>query len=212
MITAGLFAALWLAMWGSLEYGYRITLLLALPAAGFLVRLFVIQHDCGHGSLFRSRRVNDWVGRLLGRRRFLALAAPDVLVDPALGTQSDAVLTTQGHDRESQRNDFAEEGRQLQLRAPIPAGLELLAQADPVSRQRPGGLRLEQAVAPRLQHQSERLAELVTIARKAPPAFELQRPLGPPLEQQALRHPVRHAFESKRGQRLRRQNSWTVTS
>ncbi len=66
MITAGLFAALWLAMWGSLEYGYWITLLLALPAAGFLVRLFVIQHDCGHGSLFRSRRANDWVGRLLG--------------------------------------------------------------------------------------------------------------------------------------------------
>ena len=35
--------------------GYWLTLLLAVPAAGFLVRLFVIQHDCGHGSFFHSR-------------------------------------------------------------------------------------------------------------------------------------------------------------
>jgi omega-6 fatty acid desaturase (delta-12 desaturase) len=40
--------------------------LLALPAAGFLVRLFMIQHDCGHGSFFGRRRANDWLGRLLG--------------------------------------------------------------------------------------------------------------------------------------------------
>ena len=32
----------------------------------FLVRLFIIQHDCGHGSMFDSRRLNSWVGRLLG--------------------------------------------------------------------------------------------------------------------------------------------------
>src|SRR5690349_7019958 len=38
-------------------------LLLALPAAGLLVRLFIIQHDCGHGSYFRSRRCNDILGR-----------------------------------------------------------------------------------------------------------------------------------------------------
>lgn len=37
-----------------------------LPAAGLLVRLFIIQHDCGHGSLFTSRRANDWLGRVLG--------------------------------------------------------------------------------------------------------------------------------------------------
>lgn len=34
--------------------------------AGFLVRLFIIQHDCGHGSLFRNRHANDWIGRTLG--------------------------------------------------------------------------------------------------------------------------------------------------
>jgi hypothetical protein len=35
------------------------------PAAGFLVRLFMIQHDCGHGAFFRQRVVNDWVGRVV---------------------------------------------------------------------------------------------------------------------------------------------------
>lgn len=38
-------------------------LALALPAAGLVVRVFALQHDCGHGSLFRSRRANDAVGR-----------------------------------------------------------------------------------------------------------------------------------------------------
>lgn len=44
---------------------YWLTLLLAVPAAGLLVRLFIIQHDCGHGSYFRSRAANDFVGRAL---------------------------------------------------------------------------------------------------------------------------------------------------
>ncbi len=46
----------------SLQVGYWLTLLLALPAAGFMVRIFIIQHDCGHGAFFRSRRANDAVG------------------------------------------------------------------------------------------------------------------------------------------------------
>ena len=65
-ITAVPFLGLWLAMWLSLAVGYWLTLLLALPAAGFLVRLFVIQHDCGHGSFFLQRRANDWLGRVIG--------------------------------------------------------------------------------------------------------------------------------------------------
>ena len=44
---------------------YWLSLLLAVPAAGLLVRLFIIQHDCGHGSFFRSRSANDTLGRLL---------------------------------------------------------------------------------------------------------------------------------------------------
>ncbi len=50
----------------SLDYGYWTTLLLAVPAAGLLVRFFIIQHDCGHGSFFRSRSANDALGRLIG--------------------------------------------------------------------------------------------------------------------------------------------------
>jgi acyl-lipid omega-6 desaturase (Delta-12 desaturase) len=65
-ITAGAFVLMWLAMWATLGFGYWLTLLLAVPAAGFLVRLFMIQHDCGHGTLFRSRATNDWIGRVIG--------------------------------------------------------------------------------------------------------------------------------------------------
>jgi omega-6 fatty acid desaturase (delta-12 desaturase) len=65
-LTAGLFALFWLAMWISLGVGYWFTLVLAVPAAGFLVRLFMIQHDCGHGAFLRSRSANDWIGRALG--------------------------------------------------------------------------------------------------------------------------------------------------
>ena len=39
---------------------------LAVPAAGLLVRMFMLQHDCGHGSLFSRRALNDWVGRAIG--------------------------------------------------------------------------------------------------------------------------------------------------
>jgi acyl-lipid omega-6 desaturase (Delta-12 desaturase) len=53
--------------WAALHFGYWwLSLLLAIPAAGFLVRLFMIQHDCGHGSFFSHRMANDWVGRVIG--------------------------------------------------------------------------------------------------------------------------------------------------
>jgi omega-6 fatty acid desaturase (delta-12 desaturase) len=66
VITIVPLVLLWLLMWRSLEIGYGICLLLAFPAAGFLVRLFMIQHDCGHGAFFRQRLSNDWVGRVIG--------------------------------------------------------------------------------------------------------------------------------------------------
>jgi omega-6 fatty acid desaturase (delta-12 desaturase) len=56
------FLILWYLMVLSLEVGYWLTLLLSIPTAGFMVRLFIIQHDCGHGSFFKSRKANDWVG------------------------------------------------------------------------------------------------------------------------------------------------------
>src|SRR5580692_3777065 len=66
LITIVPFVLLWLSMWFALKLGYGLYLLLAVPAAGFLVRLFMIQHDCGHGAFFRHRLANDWVGRVIG--------------------------------------------------------------------------------------------------------------------------------------------------
>jgi acyl-lipid omega-6 desaturase (Delta-12 desaturase) len=66
VITAVPLLVIWTLIWAALDHGYWIGLLLEAPAAGLLVRLFMIQHDCGHGSFFRSRLANDWVGRIIG--------------------------------------------------------------------------------------------------------------------------------------------------
>ena len=50
----------------SVQAGYWLGLLLTLPAGGLLLRLFLIQHDCGHGSFWPTRSANDWLGRCLG--------------------------------------------------------------------------------------------------------------------------------------------------
>ncbi len=66
-VTAISFALAWLVLLWARNGGHVVIYaLLLLPTAGFLVRLFMIQHDCGHGSFFRSRTVNDWVGRIIG--------------------------------------------------------------------------------------------------------------------------------------------------
>jgi omega-6 fatty acid desaturase (delta-12 desaturase) len=49
----------------AMSQGVWFALALALPAAIFLVRLFIIQHDCGHGSFFKSRRTNETLGWFL---------------------------------------------------------------------------------------------------------------------------------------------------
>jgi omega-6 fatty acid desaturase (delta-12 desaturase) len=64
-ITAVPFVLLWLLMWAALASGQWLGLLIAIPAGGFLLRLFLIQHDCGHGAFFRRRASNDWLGRIL---------------------------------------------------------------------------------------------------------------------------------------------------
>lgn len=53
-------------MYLSLEIGYWLTLGLAVIAAGFLIRIFIIFHDCGHQSFFRSRRANNIIGAITG--------------------------------------------------------------------------------------------------------------------------------------------------
>lgn len=64
--TAGAFVLLWAAMLRSLDHGYWLTALLAVPAALCLVRLFLIQHDCSHRAFFRSAKANDRLGFVLG--------------------------------------------------------------------------------------------------------------------------------------------------
>jgi omega-6 fatty acid desaturase (delta-12 desaturase) len=66
LATAVPFVILWLLMWAALGVGYWLCLLLAVPTACFLMRLFMIQHDCGHGACFKRRSTNDWVGRVIG--------------------------------------------------------------------------------------------------------------------------------------------------
>ena len=67
LITAGPLALLWGLAWFAVDRHQWWGVLLTIPAAFFLVRLFMIQHDCGHGSFFESKAANDWVGRTIGR-------------------------------------------------------------------------------------------------------------------------------------------------
>ncbi|MCF6371171.1 fatty acid desaturase [Rhizobium halophilum] len=60
------FVLLWAAAWLAIHLGYWIGMILVVPAAGFLLRLFMLQHDCGHGSFFGRRRWDDWTGRAIG--------------------------------------------------------------------------------------------------------------------------------------------------
>ena len=66
LTSAAPFFILWYAAYRALSVGYWLTLILAVPTAGFVMRLFLIQHDCGHGSFFKSRKVADLVGFWIG--------------------------------------------------------------------------------------------------------------------------------------------------
>ncbi|HEX6858620.1 MAG TPA: fatty acid desaturase [Caulobacteraceae bacterium] len=66
LITAGPLAVLWGLAWFAVDRHQWWGVLLTVPAAFFLVRLFMIQHDCGHGAFFRHKPLNDWVGRIIG--------------------------------------------------------------------------------------------------------------------------------------------------
>ena len=60
------YAVLWYLMYRSLAISYWLTVPLMVLAAGFLVRIFIIFHDCGHGSFFKSRKANDVWGMITG--------------------------------------------------------------------------------------------------------------------------------------------------
>ncbi len=65
-VTVVPFVALWALAATAVVNGFWWGLLLTIPAAGFLVRLFMVQHDCGHGAFFGQRQVDDWIGRAIG--------------------------------------------------------------------------------------------------------------------------------------------------
>ncbi|MFZ4605749.1 MAG: fatty acid desaturase [Caulobacter sp.] len=67
VLSAAPLLAIWTAAWVAAIFGlWWLALLLSIPAAAFLVRLFMVQHDCSHQSFFRSPAANDWTGRLIG--------------------------------------------------------------------------------------------------------------------------------------------------
>jgi len=65
------YVLLWYLMYLSLAVSWWLTIPLAALAAAFLVRIFIIFHDCGHGSYFKSRRANDIVGFIAGMPMFV---------------------------------------------------------------------------------------------------------------------------------------------
>jgi omega-6 fatty acid desaturase (delta-12 desaturase) len=65
-ITLGGYLCLWAGMIAATATSWLLALALAIPAGLLLLRLFVLQHDCGHGSFTSSRKLNDAIGRVLG--------------------------------------------------------------------------------------------------------------------------------------------------
>jgi len=64
--SIGLYLAAWVAMFEVIHISVLLALALAIPTGALLVRIFILQHDCGHGSLFASRAANDAVGTICG--------------------------------------------------------------------------------------------------------------------------------------------------
>ena len=71
--TVGGYGLVWYLMYLSLAVSWWLVVPLAILAGGLLVRVFIIFHDCGHGSFFKSRAANDLVGFLAGVLTFTPL-------------------------------------------------------------------------------------------------------------------------------------------
>ena len=65
-VTLVPFVALWALAWWSLSISGWLAFAISLCNAAFLLRLFAIQHDCGHSAFFKNRTTSDWVGRVIG--------------------------------------------------------------------------------------------------------------------------------------------------
>jgi omega-6 fatty acid desaturase (delta-12 desaturase) len=65
-VTLVPFLALWAMAWMALSVSGWLALAIAILNGAFLVRIFIIQHDCGHGAFLKNRQAQDWLGRALG--------------------------------------------------------------------------------------------------------------------------------------------------
>jgi len=65
-VTVGAFVSLWALAWYVMATSALLTFLISLCNAAFLLRLFCIQHDCGHSAFLKNRVLSDWLGRALG--------------------------------------------------------------------------------------------------------------------------------------------------
>ena len=88
-------------MYLTLHVSYLLTLALAVPTAGFLVRTFIIFHDCTHGSYLPSSRANMWLGRATGLLVLVEHVLPDAwagkrLRELGLAGQANLVAVTRG--------------------------------------------------------------------------------------------------------------------
>lgn len=72
--TALPFVVLWILAWQASRISWWLVPPVSLVASGFLMRLFIIQHDCGHASWSPSQRFNNWVGRVIGVLTFTPYA------------------------------------------------------------------------------------------------------------------------------------------
>ncbi len=68
------YLALWVLMYLALNISYLLVVILTVPAAGFLVRTYIVFHDCAHGSFLPSRRANTWLGMICGLLTFTPFA------------------------------------------------------------------------------------------------------------------------------------------
>src|ERR1051325_431177 len=64
--TIGSYVGLWCLMYFTVGVSWWLTIPLAVLAGGLLVRVFIIFHDCGHGSFLASRAANDFWGFVTG--------------------------------------------------------------------------------------------------------------------------------------------------
>ena len=94
------YLALSVLMYLALDVSYLLVLALAIPAAGFLLRTYIVFHDCAHGSFLPSKRANAWLGAVLGAGRVQVVpragdtVTPSTTPPPVTSTGAESATST----------------------------------------------------------------------------------------------------------------------